>query len=172
MDIVGPLPMVKGYKYVLTMIDRYTRWPEAVSIAGMADKTVVNASYSTWVARFCAPATVTTDRASQFETDFFNAITNLVDAQRVRTTAYHPASNGMIERWHRSLKSAIMCHENDSWIDILPTVLLGLRTSIKEDIKTATAELVYGTYLRLPGELVIDSARMEGQEVYSRNLRS
>lgn len=58
----------------------------------------------------------------------------------------------MIERWHRSLKTAIKCHETKNWVETFPVVLLSLRTSYKEDIKASTAEMVYGTTLKLPGE--------------------
>ncbi|KOC68814.1 hypothetical protein WH47_10802, partial [Habropoda laboriosa] len=82
----------------------------------------------------------------------FNKLTNLLGCNRIRTTAYHPAANGMIERWHRSLKAAIMCNlPYKKRIDILPTVLLGLRTSFNEDIGATAAEMLYGTTLRLRG---------------------
>lgn len=58
----------------------------------------------------------------------------------------------MIERWHRSLKVAIRCQESKNWLQALPVVLLGLQTSIKEDIKATAAEMTYGTSLRLPAE--------------------
>ena len=156
MDIVGPLPLSRNCRYCLTMIDRYTRWPEAEPIPNIEADTVVDAFYRTWVARFGAPGVITTDRGSQFESKLFEAMTNLLGSKRVRTTAYHPASNGMIERWHRSLKAAIKCHALTEWTDVLPTVLLGLRTSFKDDIKATTAEMVYGTTLRLPGEFFVD----------------
>ncbi|XP_076390586.1 uncharacterized protein LOC143265001 [Megachile rotundata] len=63
----------------------------------------------------------------------------------------------MVERWHRSLKTAIMCHAKSNWVEILPTVLLGLRSSFKEDIGATAAELLYGVPLRLPGEFFIDT---------------
>ncbi|KMQ86215.1 gag-pol polyprotein [Lasius niger] len=152
LDIVGPLPMVKGNKYCLTMIDRYTRWPEAAPIADTSADTIATVFFTTWVARFGAPALITTDRGSQFESLIFEALTKLIGSRRIRTTAYHPQSNGMIERWHPSLKTAIKCQETKNWIEALPVVLLGLRTSYKEDIKASTAEMVYGTTLKLPGE--------------------
>ncbi|VDP21907.1 unnamed protein product, partial [Schistosoma margrebowiei] len=63
-----------------------------------------------------------------------------------------PASNGLVERFHRQLKSALRAHENDDGYETLPLVLLGIRTSLKADIQCSAAELVYGTTLRLPGE--------------------
>ena len=63
--------------------------------------------------------------------------------------------NGMVERLHRQLKAALKAHGNTSWMDSLPLVLLGIRTAVKEDIQCTAA--VYGTTLRLPGELITPS---------------
>ncbi len=65
-DIVGPLPPSQGYTYLLTCVDRFTRWPEAVPIQNIAAETVAQAFIATWVAHFGTPSTVTTDRGSQF----------------------------------------------------------------------------------------------------------
>ncbi|GFX12310.1 pro-Pol polyprotein [Trichonephila clavipes] len=69
---------------------------------------------------------------------------------RIHSASYHPQSNGMIERFHRHLKSAIIAHEDTGWSDILPIVLLGLRSAMKNDLKATSSQLVYGTTLRLP----------------------
>lgn len=151
-DIVGPLTQSKGYSYVLTMIDRFTRWPEAAPLKSITADAIADAFYTTWISRFGAPTVLTSDQGTQFESMLFKSLSHLVGCEKIRTTAYHPAANGMIERWHRSFKASIMCHNNAEWIDSLPTVLLGLRTSVKEDIGSSAAELVYGTTLRLPGE--------------------
>ncbi|XP_036317707.1 uncharacterized protein LOC118732692 [Rhagoletis pomonella] len=58
----------------------------------------------------------------------------------------------MVEGWHRTLKSAILCHSADKWTTYLPLILLGLRSTFKEDLSATPAELVYGTTLRLPSE--------------------
>ena len=72
--------------------------------------------------------------------------------KRIRTTSYHPIANGIIERFHRQLKSSIKaCHNPIIWTESLPLILLGIRTTLKEDLHCTTAELVYGTTLRLPG---------------------
>jgi hypothetical protein len=61
-----------------------------------------------------------------------------------RTTAFHPAANGLVERIHRSQKAVIICRAQESWTEALPLVLLGMRTAFKEDLHASVAELVYG----------------------------
>jgi len=60
----------------------------------------------------------------------------------------------MVERWHRDLKAAIMCH-NQQWTKVLSTVLLGLRTRIRLDTNACPADFLYGTSLRIPGEFFL-----------------
>ena len=152
-DLVGPLPPSSGCPYILTCVDRFTRWPEAIPIADSTAETVARAFVQTWIARFGTPSTVTTDRGRQFESNLWRAFTQLLGTKHLHTTAYHPAANGLVERFHRQLKSALKAHpQPDRWTEALPLVLLGIRASLKEDISCTAAELVYGTNLRLPGE--------------------
>jgi cleavage and polyadenylation specificity factor subunit 1 len=66
-------------------------------------------------------------------------------------TAHHLAANGLVERFHRTLKAVIMCHADQQWTEALPLVL-GIRTV--ENLQASLAELVYGKPLRIPGELL------------------
>jgi len=131
------------------MIDRFMTWPEATPVQHISDETIAEAIVNTWIARFSAPKTITTDQGTQFESQQFKALINLLGCNRIRMTAYHPATNGIIEYWHDSLKAAIR-QESRNWLQALPIVLLGLRTRklcIKEDIKATAVELAYGTTL-------------------------
>ncbi|CAH8647289.1 unnamed protein product [Schistosoma intercalatum] len=159
LDIVGPLPPSHGYDHILTCIDRFTRWPEAIPITSITAETVAHRFVDRWIALYGCPSTVTTDRGQQFESALFSSLTRLLGTERIRTTAYHPASNGLVERFRRQLKSALRAHENDDWYETLPLVLLGIRTSLKADIQCSAAELVYGTTLRLPGEFFTPRSR-------------
>lgn len=152
-DLVGPLPESNGFKYLLTCIDRYTRWPEVIPIKDTLAETVAESFVAHWVSRFGCPDTVTTDRGPQFESRVFRRLAELIGTNRIRTTAYHAASNGMIERLHRTLKSAITTHAT-AWTQSLPFVLLGIRSAFKSDVGCSSAELVYGTKIRLPADLV------------------
>ena len=151
-DIVGPLPPSHGYDHILTCIDHFTRCPEAIPITSITAETVARHFVDRWVALYGCPSTITTDRGQQFESNLFSSLTRLLGTERIRTTAYHPASNGLVERFHRQLKSALKAHENSNWSETLPLVLLGIRTCLKADMQCSAAEMVYGTTLRLPGE--------------------
>ena len=151
MDIVGPLPPSQEYRYLLTVIDQFTRWAEAIPITNITASTVPVPSG--WILRFGVPSTVTTDQGRQFESTLWRHLMQLLGSTRIRTTAYHPAANGLIERFHRQLKASLKaCPDPTHWVDSLPLVLLGVRTAVKEDLSCSAAELVYGMTLRLPGE--------------------
>nr|VZI19045.1 unnamed protein product [Spirometra erinaceieuropaei] len=155
LDLIGPLPPSRGYTHILTAVDRFTRWPIAVPISDTSAENIAMVFLTHWISTFGVPATLTTDRGSQFQSSLFREFTRLLGCAHITTTAYHPASNGLVERLHRQLKSALMSQtESATWSVNLPLVLLGIRSSVKEDIQCTAAELVYGTPLRLPGELV------------------
>ena len=157
-DLVGPLPESQGCSYLLTAADRFTRWLEAVPIQNIEMYTIARAYIQNWVARFGVPLHMTSDRGSQFVSELWSCMSNLLGTDLHPTTAYHPQANGLIERNHRDLKAALKCRLNGpNWIDELPWVLLGLRTAPKEDLHSSSAELVYGSPLTVPGDFFPDS---------------
>ena len=117
-DLVGPLPSSHGLTYLLTMVDRTTRWPEA---------------------RFGTPSDISSDQGTQFTSELGNAVAQSLGVKLHHTTAYHPQAKRLCERFHRSIKAVLHTSLRDSsW------VLLNIRTARKEDLQSSSAVLVYG----------------------------
>ena len=152
-DLVGPFSPDRGFKYLLTMIDRTTRWPEAVPLANTTADTVLRAFLDHWVSRFGVPCTVTTDRGAQFTSGTWRQSLSRLGIATSTTSAYHPQANGLVERLHRTLKNALRCagRSSGSWSSALPWVMLGLCSAPRPDTAASAAEIVYGTPLRIPG---------------------
>lgn len=154
-DLVGPLPPSEGNTYLFTIIDRFTRWPEAIPLADSTSSTCAKALIRHWIARFGIPDDITSDRGAQFTSALWMELGKLLGIQLHNTTAYHPQANGMVERLHRQLKASLKARTTTPfWMDHLPIVLLGIRIAWREDPDCSPAELVYGTTLRLPGEFI------------------
>ncbi|XP_014211031.1 uncharacterized protein LOC106641211 [Copidosoma floridanum] len=130
------LPLTKGYQYCLTIIGRFSKWPVKVSIPDQQASTVTKALIDNWISNFGTLLTLTSDQGAQFDSTLFTELNKMIDTNRIRTMTYHPQSNGMVERVHRTLKAGLMCNEDTPWPDALTLVLLGLRKSFKEDLQS------------------------------------
>lgn len=155
-DITGPIPSCEAQSYLLTCVDRFSRWCEALPISDITAHTTAKTFVSGWVSRFGVPAVITTDRGREFESNLFNQLMTILGTKRIKTTAYHPKANGLVERFHRTLKSALRATTDQAnWLEHLPLVLLGLRSAVKDDLRCSSAEIMYGTTLRLPGQFFL-----------------
>ena len=169
-DLVGPLPpSSEGWTHLFTMVDRTTRWCEIVPLSDTSTVNCANALFSGWISRFGVPSSITSDRGSQFSGSIWSSMCQVLGINHSMTTAFHPQANGMVERFHRSLKNALRARCNGSnWSGHLPWVLLGLRT-VPKDCGISCAEMVYGTPLVLPGEFV-DHLSSETDDKFFVNL--
>ena len=156
MDIVGPLPTTTDgtgnpspYRYIVTFIDRYTRWVEACPVTDITAADIANALITTWIARFGVPLELITDRGKQFESLLFKHLSRTLGFIRLRTTAYNPKANGLIERQHRTLKNILKAQEGN-WLLNLPIALLAMRITPSETTQHAPFTLVTGSLINTP----------------------
>ena len=169
-DIVT-LPQSNGFRYLLTAVDRFTRWPMAVPMRDMTTETVIDAFAFGWVQHLGVPTTITTDRGTQFTSEMFEQLTKIWGIKTILTTPYHPEANGLVERLHRRLKESLIAlgSENpEEWFWKLPLVLLSIRTTLKPDIGASPADLVYGEGLAVPGEMLPSNPSTDAQLLRQR----
>uniref|UniRef100_A0ABD2W6E1 Integrase catalytic domain-containing protein n=1 Tax=Trichogramma kaykai TaxID=54128 RepID=A0ABD2W6E1_9HYME len=147
LDLVSPLPEVDGYSHLLTVIDRFSFWPEAIPLRDISAASVAFALFRYWVSSFGTPSTITSGQSQQFESPFFTEFTETLGAQLLVTT-----EDGPIERWHRYIIAALMCRgESENWLQALPMILLGLRTRIFPGSDVSPSEVVFGRTLKISG---------------------
>ena len=153
------LPLSHGFSHALTIVDRFTRWPEAIPVADTTTSTLCSALIYHWVSRFGPPLLMTSDRGAQFTSALWSQMSEFLGIRLSATTAYHPQANGLVERMHRRLKEALKTRlTGPHWFEQLPWVLLGLRTTVKEDLGCSPAELVFGSPIAIPGDCLPSSA--------------
>ena len=163
-DIVGPLPLPESEqlhrpRYLLTMIDAFSRWVEASPMCDISATTVAKHLLSDWIARFGPPLTLISDRGTQFRSELLANLTTMLGIHHIRTTAYNPRANGMIERVHRSIKTALKSRKK-YWLDQLPIVLFGLRIFPDND-NNSPYSIVTGEQPIIPPILVNDADMKE-----------
>ena len=137
------------------VVDRATCYPVAVPMPDMTAEYVARAFMLGWVAQFGVPHTIVSDRGSQFTSRLWEDLVSILGVDHNTTTAFHPESNGMVERFHRTMKSALMARlgANRDWLSHLRIVLLGIRSSFRGEFGCSINEAVLGQELALPGSI-------------------
>jgi len=148
LDLTGPfLPSSKGNRYLLCAVDHHTGWAEAVPIPDKRAVTVWNALMTEVFTRFAHPRTIITDNGLEWINRVFMDGCRALHIQHLRTTPVHPQSNGVVERFNRTLKDTLrklMNNQTSRWEDHLAAALWSYRISASEARGSSPFELLYG----------------------------
>lgn len=149
--------MHSGLRYIVTCIDYYTKWVEAGSLPTKEARGVANFLYSL-ICRHGVPKQIQSDQGREFVNSINNQLFQLTGVQHIISTAYHPQTNGLDERFNQTVQRAIlkMVEENQNeWDKFLDSVLFAYRTSKQCSTKFSPFFLMYGREPRLPVDLVV-----------------
>ena len=156
-DIVGPLPKTSsGYSYLLTILDVATRYPEAIPLRTIHAKVVVRELLH-FFTRFGLPLEVQSDQGTNFMSKLFGESLAELGIAHVVSSAYHPQSQGALERYHQTLKSMLRkyCEETgQDWDKGVPFLLFATREVPSESLGFSPHELIFGHHVRGPLMLV------------------
>ena len=147
MDCVGPLPKTKsGNKYLFTIMCMATRFPEAIPLRNIKAQTIIKGliKFFTLVG---LPKHIQSDQGCNFMSSVFQQVLYQLKITQHRSSAYHPQSQGAIERFHQTLKTMMRsyCLENQKdWDEGIPLLMFAARESIQETLGFSPFELVFG----------------------------
>ena len=157
MGIVGPLPRsIKGYKYILVVCDYATRYPEAIPLKKFTADTVVE-ELITLFARYGVPKEILTDQGTNFTSQLLQELYKLLGVKPITTTPYHPQTDGLVERFNKTLKDLlrkIIQGEGREWEKYLPCVLFAYREVPQESTGFSPFELIFGRDVRGPLDIL------------------
>ena len=139
-------------RYILTMIDYAMRYPEAVALPSIETERVAEA-LDEMFSRVGIPDEMLTDCGSQFTAEVMKEVSRLLSLQQLTTTPYHPMCNGLVERFHATMKQMLrrMCAElPKDWDKYLPALLFAIREVPQESLGFSPFELLYGRSVRGP----------------------
>ena len=150
-----------GNKYALVFMDYLTKWPEVFAIADQKAETVAQALVEV-VSRHGVPAKLLSDRGANFLSDLLHELYLLLGIKKVNTSAYHPQTDGLVERFNRTLTDMLaktVDHCGRDWDRRIPYVLYAYRTSMQESTQESPFYLLYGRDARLPTEAALATPR-------------
>ena len=164
-----------GHKYVLTVVDRLTHWPEMIPLKDKHASTVADAFFSHVLCRHGVPAYVTSDNGTEFEGEF-DALTRKYGVSRIRTSPHHPQANGIVERLHGFMRGSIAAMssaDQAQWHRLLPATTLTYRSAPVARIGCTPFFLMHGREPVLPGELraVAGAQTPVDADVYVADMR-
>ena len=178
LDIMGPLPLSEnGNKYVLVIGDYFTKWIEAYPMPDQEAETVAKLVVEQFVSRYGVPLQIHSDQGRNFESRLFQGMCNLLGMEKTRTTALHPQSDGLIERFNQTVENmlaTLVSKDQTNWDEILPMTLMAYRSAEQESTKHSPNMMMFGREIRLPVDLLFGtgpSETVQSESDYVSNLR-
>jgi transposase InsO family protein len=175
-DTVGPLHTTRhGNKYIICMVDYFTRYCEAQAVEEQSTHTVLRAVYNQVICRHGVPQVLISDRGSPYVSEVAKQMFNRLGITRHYSSAYHPQSNGAVERFNRTLKETlrVWANENaDDWDDLLPFALFSYNSAYHSTIKNTPFFLEHGRMPRMPLDVQLGRADVRDRHPAWRLLAS
>ena len=168
MDLVGPLPATANKnKYLLVIIDYWTRWAEAVPIPNKESATVARAFVDTWVCRYGTPRVILTDQGKEFDSYLFKDCCRIMGSWKKRTTPFHARCNGLTERLNQTIErmlSAFVQENQKDWDSQVHTVMMAYRTAVQESTGVTPYAMMFGEECPVPLDWVFGAPKQVPEE--------
>ena len=152
-DCLGPFPRSNaGNRYVVVFTEYLTRSPEAFAVPNIDARTIANLLVEKILAHHGAPRTLLSDRGTNFLSTLVRSVCDLINTKKVNTTAYHPQSDGIVQRFNHTLCQSISMYvisDQKDWDNYLAEILFAYRVSPHDTTGESSFFLLYGREPRL-----------------------
>jgi len=141
------------YRYILLVVESLSKWVEAIPLSNQQADVVADALFTHVFSRYGAPVSILSDKGLNFNSALVNRLCELFAIKRLRTSGYHPCTNGIAEKHNSILINAFKCYlENETdWVDLLPAVLMAHRSTVAtSSTGLSPFYVLFGRDMRLP----------------------
>ena len=169
-DVTGPHPRSSnGHIYILTAMDQFTKFAFAMPMRNQEAETIARLLMEHVFAYFGVPMQILSDQGHNFESGLFKELCQCLGIDKIRTTSYKASTNGMLERFHKTLNAMLAKVKKDSqrnWDQMLPQVMAAYRASTHSATGFSPNFLLFGQENRAPVDLVM----LNPEEIKDREL--
>ena len=162
-DIVGPLPESdRGNSYIMVVGDYFIRWMEAFPIPNHKAVTIAEKLINEVFLRLSIPEQLHSDQGRQFESKLIAEVCHLLNIHKTRTTPYHPQSDGLVERFNRTLLDMLSTCTKDypfDWEHHIRKVCMAYNSSVQASTGYTPFYLMFGRQARLPLDVMYETSR-------------
>lgn len=156
-DVAGPFPETNdGNRYTLVISDYFSKWPEVYAIPNQEATTIAEQLVFNWISRYGVPNEIHSDQGRNFESQIFSEMCNLLGIRKTRTTPLHPQSDGMVERFNKTLKdhlAKVVSENQRDWDRHIPIFLMAYRSAEHSTTGESPATVIFGNNIRMPADL-------------------
>lgn len=161
MDILWrELPQTeKRNKYILVVLDYYSKWTESYPMLNMEASTVGRLMVEEFISRFSIPQKIHSDHGRQFTSKLFLEMCRLLQIKKRRTTPYHPESDGMVERFNRTLCTMLSAFVEDNhrdWDLQPPYLMMAYRAAEHETMGMSPNIMMLGRETSTPLDVIYE----------------
>jgi hypothetical protein len=175
-DHIGPFPMTNGGNmYILVIVDRFTRYAEAFACTDESAYTTASIVIDKIICRYGFPRVLLSDRGSGFSSTLMQQLLKLLNIKKIKTTAFHPKSNGGVEIINKTLKRTLKLwvneHHND-WDVLLPYALFAYNSSMHATMHETPFYMNFGRQPRTAIDNIVsdDLDECRDKHAYAREL--
>lgn len=168
LDLLGPFPISdRGNRYVLMVVDQFTKWLSCIALPDQSAGTVGERFFEEFVTLLGCPTQIHTDQGRNFQSAFFGELLQSLEIVKTRTTPYRPSSNGQVERYNRSVLQFLRCYldgHQRAWDKHLPAVAMALRASVSAATGFSPNFLMFGEEVKLPAALFLGLPALQAEK--------
>lgn len=175
-DFCGPLqPTPRGNQYVLVITDYFTRWVTTAAVSTASATSAAETIFTEYICKYGIPLCVLSDQGTHFRNQLMDAMAKLMGYTQIFSTAYHPQSNGIVERFNATFLpqiSKLQDGYNNNWDDYLAAVTFGYNTGQHSTTGFSPFHLLFGCEPRLPADPPIENYVFHRPVDYFKQLKT